>query len=205
MTTQTPRGDTRARIVDVALELFAEHGYEKTSLREIADRLGVTKAALYYHFRTKEDILAGIVDGMAAPIDDAIAWGREQPYSPELRDEIVRRFAEGMSDRQRLLRFFHENQPTIRELSVGTRFKERMIALTQLMQGPEPTFEDRVRAAVSLMVINATHFISDAYTEQTQGQGQGQSCAAPTPADRQAIALRVALDVAEQIGKPAQS
>jgi len=60
---------------------------------------------------------------------------------------------------------------------------------------------------LSLMVINATHFISDAYTEQTQGQGQGQgqSCAAPTPADRQAIALRVALDVAEQIGKPAQS
>ncbi|QMU72983.1 TetR/AcrR family transcriptional regulator [Streptacidiphilus sp. P02-A3a] len=196
MTTQTPRGDTRARIVDVALELFAEHGYEKTSLREIADRLGVTKAALYYHFRTKEDILAGIVDSMAAPIDDAIAWGREQPYSPELRDEIVRRFAEGMSDRQRLLRFFHENQPTIRELSVGTRFKERMIALTQLMQGPEPTFEDRVRAAVSLMVINATHFISDACAEQ------GKPDSAPSPADRQAIALRVALDVAEQIGKP---
>lgn len=185
--------------MDVALELFAEHGYEKTSLREIADRLGVTKAALYYHFRTKEDILAGIVDTMAAPIDDAIAWGREQPYSPELRDEIVRRFAEGMSDRQRLLRFFHENQPTIRELSVGTRFKERMIALTQLMQGPEPTFEDRVRAAVSLMVINATHFISDSCAEQ------GQPDTAPTPADRQAIALRVALDVAEQIGKPDQS
>ena len=197
MTTQTPRGDTRARIVDVALELFAEHGYEKTSLREIADRLGVTKAALYYHFRTKEDILAGIVDSMAAPIDDAIAWGREQPYSPVLRDEIVRRFAEGMADRQRLLRFFHENQPTIRELSVGTRFKDRMIALTQLMQGPEPTFEDRVRAAVSLMVINATHFISDSCDEQ-----QGQQTGSPTPADRQAVALRVALDVAEQIGKP---
>src|ERR1700722_7064727 len=107
-TDQAPRrarGDTRERIQAVALELFAEHGYEKTSLREIADRLGVTKAALYYHFRTKEDILAGIVDSMSAPIDEAIAWGEQQPYSPELRDEIVRRFAEGMSDRQRLLRF----------------------------------------------------------------------------------------------------
>ena len=99
MTTQTPRGDTRARILDIALELFAEHGYEKTSLREIADRLGVTKAALYYHFRTKEDILAGIVDTMSAPIEEAIAWGREQPYSPALRDEIVRRFADGMQSR----------------------------------------------------------------------------------------------------------
>ena len=47
----------RERILDVALELFNEQGYDKTSLREIAERLGVTKAALYYHFERKEDIL----------------------------------------------------------------------------------------------------------------------------------------------------
>ena len=45
------------------MRLFVEHGYDKTSLREIADQVGVTKAALYYHFRTKEDIVrAGIED-----------------------------------------------------------------------------------------------------------------------------------------------
>ena len=48
------RSDTRARIQQVALELFAEQGYDKTSLREIAERLDVTKAALYYHFKSKE-------------------------------------------------------------------------------------------------------------------------------------------------------
>ena len=89
------RGNTRQRIQDVALELFAEQGYEKTSLREIADRLGVTKAALYYHFRTKEDILAGIVARISEPIEQTIAWGQQQEYSPEVRDEILRRFAEG--------------------------------------------------------------------------------------------------------------
>src|SRR5512132_2864062 len=52
-----PRGDTRERIQAIARELFAEQGYEKTSLREIAERLGVTKAALYYHFKSKEDIV----------------------------------------------------------------------------------------------------------------------------------------------------
>jgi AcrR family transcriptional regulator len=55
MTDPTP--STRQRILDVALQLFNEQGYDKTSLREIADRLGVTKAALYYHFERKEDIL----------------------------------------------------------------------------------------------------------------------------------------------------
>src|SRR5271170_2499277 len=52
-----PRGSTRERILDIALALFNEHGYDKTSLREIAERLGTTKAALYYHFERKEDIL----------------------------------------------------------------------------------------------------------------------------------------------------
>jgi AcrR family transcriptional regulator len=52
-----PRGSTRERILDVALELFNERGYDGTSLRDISERLGVTKAALYYHFERKEDIL----------------------------------------------------------------------------------------------------------------------------------------------------
>src|ERR1700690_1609293 len=52
-----PRGATRERILDVALELFNNRGYEKTSLPEIADRLGITKAALSSTFASKEYIL----------------------------------------------------------------------------------------------------------------------------------------------------
>jgi AcrR family transcriptional regulator len=51
-----PRGEMRELILDAALELFIEQGYDKTSLRQIAERVGVTKAALYYHFARKEDI-----------------------------------------------------------------------------------------------------------------------------------------------------
>ena len=75
----TPRTDTRARIQSVALELFAEQGYEKTSLREIAERLGVTKAALYYHFKSKEDIVRSLVEDYFGQIDALIAWGQDQP------------------------------------------------------------------------------------------------------------------------------
>ena len=76
------RGNTRQRIQDVALELFAEQGYEKTSLREIAEHLDVTKAALYYHFKTKEDILISLFEDLTRPIDELIDWGREQPRHP---------------------------------------------------------------------------------------------------------------------------
>ncbi|MFF4651018.1 TetR/AcrR family transcriptional regulator [Streptomyces sp. NPDC001380] len=190
MSTRTPRGDTRARILDVALELFAEQGYEKTSLREIADRLGVTKAALYYHFKTKDDIVRGIVESAAAPLDEVIAWGEGRPWSPEMRDEVVRRFAERMAERVRLLRFFHENQPAVRELNAGALFKQRMISMIRLIEGPERTFQDRVRAAMSLFAINAGLFLLQ---EDPEEPDSGDA------AERQAAALEVALEIARLI------
>src|ERR1700709_225176 len=54
--------DTRARILQVARALIAEEGFPATSTRELSDRLGFTKAALYYHFRTKEDLLAALIE-----------------------------------------------------------------------------------------------------------------------------------------------
>jgi AcrR family transcriptional regulator len=67
-----PRGATRERILDVALDLFIEQGYDKTSLREIADRLGFTKAALYYHFERKEDILLALHLRLHALVPDVL-------------------------------------------------------------------------------------------------------------------------------------
>jgi AcrR family transcriptional regulator len=51
---------TRERILDVALDLFIDQGFDKTSLREIAQQLGLTKAAVYYHFASKDDILLAL-------------------------------------------------------------------------------------------------------------------------------------------------
>ncbi len=61
----TPGGDeevksTRERILDVALDLFVDKGFDKTSLREIAEKLGFSKAALYYHFASKADIFLAL-------------------------------------------------------------------------------------------------------------------------------------------------
>ncbi|MGE7435682.1 MULTISPECIES: TetR/AcrR family transcriptional regulator [Kitasatospora] len=196
-TTQSPRTDTRARILDVALELFSEQGYEKTSLREIADRLGVTKAALYYHFKTKDDIVHGIVESMAAPIDEVIAWGQEEAWSPQLRDELVRRFAAGMASRAPLLRFFHENQPALRESKAGLEFKDRMLAMIRLVQGPDAGFPDRLRATMALFTINSAFFLL-----KESVNGGGLECSEPkvsTVAEAMEAALTVALEIAARI------
>src|SRR5215467_1989198 len=86
------RSDTRARIQQVAVELFTEHGYEGTSLREIAERLDVTKAALYYHFKSKEDIVESLVEDYFGQMDELIAWARLQPRTAPSRREILVRY-----------------------------------------------------------------------------------------------------------------
>ena len=55
---------TKQRILDIALELFAQNGYLGTSMSDIAARLGITKAALYKHYAGKQEILERIVERM---------------------------------------------------------------------------------------------------------------------------------------------
>ncbi len=54
------RTTTRERILHEAEQLFVERGYHATALQEVADRVGITKAALYYHFSSKAQILGDL-------------------------------------------------------------------------------------------------------------------------------------------------
>lgn len=56
--------NTKARILEEALKLFSQSGYMGTSMNDIAARLGVTKAALYKHYQSKQEILNSIIDKM---------------------------------------------------------------------------------------------------------------------------------------------
>ncbi|MCF3964007.1 TetR/AcrR family transcriptional regulator [Streptomyces fuscigenes] len=152
------RSDTRQRIQDVALDLFVEHGYEKTSLREIAERLDVTKAALYYHFKTKEDILVSLFEDLAQPLDELIAWGRAQPNTLESKEELLRRYAEQLKGASRLFRFVQENQAELRDLRVGETFRSRVEATVELLLTPDPSLADRVRTTTALFSLHVGMF-----------------------------------------------
>ncbi|MGX9791800.1 TetR/AcrR family transcriptional regulator [Mycobacterium sp. MMS18-G62] len=54
--------NTRQRLIDVAVDLFTRHSFAGTSLQMIADELGFTKAAIYHHFRTREQLLAAVLE-----------------------------------------------------------------------------------------------------------------------------------------------
>jgi AcrR family transcriptional regulator len=150
--------DTRSRLRELALELFAEQGYEKTSLREIAERLGVTKAALYYYFKSKEDIVRSLVEDYVAELDDLIAWAKDQPRTPQTRAQIIRRYLRIVANGSAVFRMLHQNQAAVSSLAAakerGELFRERMDALIGLLTEPDAPLHDQVRAASCLISIS---------------------------------------------------
>ncbi|WP_037773057.1 TetR/AcrR family transcriptional regulator [Streptomyces sclerotialus] len=180
-TAHARRGNTRQRIQDVALDLFAQQGYEKTSLREIAERLEVTKAALYYHFKTKEDIVISLFEDLARPCDELIAWAGDRPRTLETKQEVLRRYSEALRDAAPLFRFMQENQATVRDLSIGESFKARMLTMIGLLKEPDAELKDQARCVTALVSMHAGMF--------AMGNVEGD------PEEKRAAILEVALEL----------
>ncbi|MGH3422653.1 MAG: TetR/AcrR family transcriptional regulator [Streptosporangiaceae bacterium] len=167
-TSSAPRTDTRSRVQKVALELFAEQGYEKTSLREIAERLGVTKAALYYHFKSKEDIVRSFTEDYFCRLDALIAWGREQPSGGRTAQELLDRYITIVMESGEVFRFLERNQATIHGTEDGkhrfTQFRPRLAALMEIITGPDAPPRSRIRAAAAIFAVSTScmFFMKDA-------------------------------------------
>ena len=151
---------TRARIQQVALELFSERGYEATSLREIAERLGVTKAALYYHFRTKEDIVQSLFEDQLAELDALIAWAESQPPTVETRHEFIRRYADLLQRRGhfKVLQFFQRDQLSMQKHQAGATLRSRLMAIQRLLSPPDTPPTVRLRRSLAIMAIHTAWF-----------------------------------------------
>jgi AcrR family transcriptional regulator len=162
------RGDTRERMQQVALELFAEQGYERTSLREIAERLGVTKAALYYHFKSKEDIVRSFTEDYFARLDALIAWGREQPPGAPTARELLDRYITIVMESGEVFRFLERNQATVHGTEDGkhrfTQFRPRLKVLMEIITGPDAPTRSRVRVAAAIFAVSTScmFFMKDA-------------------------------------------
>jgi len=147
--------DTRRRAVEVALELFTEQGYERTSLREIAERLGIKQASLYYHFPSKDALLAGILEDLVAPVDELVAWSQAQPRTTETRRELLRRVALAIRGPwSRWIQFAQANQTTLRDhRAEGEQIQRRLVGLLAAMVDPEDEPRRQLRCLLALAAV----------------------------------------------------
>jgi AcrR family transcriptional regulator len=184
------RTNTREQIRSVALEMFAERGYDGTSLREIAEQLGITKAAVYYHYKTKEDILVSLLEDFLGQVDGLLDWAEDQPPGPATRHAVVERYAELLSGRaSKLARFMQEGQPAIRELAAGLDLRKRFGRLIPLLIDDITTPEAALRGQLAVVAVHLGAF----------GPPAGKSESIPAlhddPVERRAAASRIALEL----------
>lgn len=149
--------DTKAEIHRAAIELFSTRGYEKTSLREIAEQVGITKASLYYHYSSKQDLLQAVVGNFFAEARAVMDSVKGVPWSPERECELLGGYLDVV------IRHRHVGPAILRDLSaVLAVYEENIDDLIESMQqvhswlaGPGGSVADRLRATAATETIGA--------------------------------------------------
>jgi AcrR family transcriptional regulator len=158
------KSDTRQRILDVALDLFTEQGYDGTSLREIAEQLGVTKAALYYHFESKEDILMALHMRIHDFGREALMLIGEEPVTLELWENLLDQITGEMLAQRKLFLMHERNQAVMEKLHREDHDAEHEDIQNQFRRvlGDERVpVRDRVRMAAAFGVVFSSIFLGD--------------------------------------------
>jgi AcrR family transcriptional regulator len=142
-----PRSDTRQRIQDVARDLFLQQGVQRTSLQDIADKLGITKPALYYHFASREDLVRSILVPL---IDEGERFVADQE---NLGHTDARELLEGYFDfhyrhRQDLMLVLSE-LTMLADLGLIDKVLAWRDRLGKLVFGARPTLAQSTRAVVA--------------------------------------------------------
>ena len=107
------RGEGRERILDEARRLFLTHGYAETSMQEIADAVGMTKPALYYHFRDKQDLLLAVLSRELEEGHQAFVaiLSSKKSLADRLQEGAVWAFSRIKGDLGRLMNDMHRMVP----------------------------------------------------------------------------------------------
>jgi AcrR family transcriptional regulator len=155
LTTSTRTG-TRERILDAALDLFSEHGFDGSSLQQIADRLGLTKAALYYYFRSKDELLTALIAPAVTDLDTLLDTHAEATETPASRRRFMQSYVDYLLRHRRLIAYISRDLATLAHPAIATGNRERRARTEALLFGADLDFHDQVRVAMAFGGIQAT-------------------------------------------------
>ena len=142
------RTAAQTRVLDAALKLISEHGVSGTSLQMIADQMGVTKAAVYRQFKTKEEIVIAITEREMSRLEDALEAAEAQGHPLRAREVLLDTMIEQAIDRRGAFNVPLFDPVIIRlqaEYEPFQRFIERLYAA---LLGTEAGVEARLHAAM---------------------------------------------------------
>jgi len=143
-----PYSAAQQRVIAAALDLFAQHGVSGTSLQMIADAIGVTKAAVYHQFHTKEEIVVAAVDVELAQVFAALDRAEQGEPGPRAAEIVLTQVIDNAVARRRMVSTLQHDPVINRLLANQEHFQLFMRRLYRVLVGDATDPEARVRAAM---------------------------------------------------------
>ena len=143
-----PRTPAKARIVAAAAGLFAEHGVGGTSLQMIADAIGVTKAAVYHQFKTKEEIVLAVAEAELARLEATMDAAEAEPDPARVRDALLTGIVDLAVARRRMESTLTGDPVINRFYAHYEPFHQVMRRLYRLLMNDDSSPEARMRAVM---------------------------------------------------------
>lgn len=160
---------TRERILGVALDLFTEKGFDKTSLREIAEHLGFTKAAIYYHFASKDDILMALHMRLHEIGSDSLRTFAEDQASAARWEDLLSSLVDQMLAQRKLFWMHERNQAALDRLhnkEHDAQHEDLQERFRKILADPSIPLPERVHMAASFGALFAVALLSgDSFAE----------------------------------------
>jgi AcrR family transcriptional regulator len=138
----------QTRIIEAALVLFAEHGISGTSLQMIADAIGVTKAAVYHQYNTKDEIVLAVTQVVLARLEAAVTAAEGERTRSRAREVLIAQMIDLAIERRRTASVLQRDPVMLRFLQEHGPFRRVMGRLNRLLMGGASDPRARVQAAV---------------------------------------------------------
>jgi AcrR family transcriptional regulator len=143
----------KARIIETALVLFGEHGVSGTSLQMIADAIGVSKAAVYQQYNTKDEIILAVAEVVVAGLDEAAAAAEAERSRARAREVLIARLIDLAVESRRMASILHQDPVIVRLLDEHEPFRLVFERMNRVMTGGGSDPQARVRAAMIIAAI----------------------------------------------------
>jgi len=137
----------QSRIIEAALTLFAEHGISGTSLQMIADAIGVTKAAVYHQYNTKDEIILAVAQAVLARLEAAVTAAEAERSHSRAREVLIAAMIDLAVERRRMAGLLQRDPVMVRFLENHGPFRRVMIRVNRLLMGGAAHPRARVQAA----------------------------------------------------------
>ena len=142
--------DTRQRLIDVAVRLFTRHSFAGTSLQMIADELGFTKAAVYHHFHTREELLGAVVEPVFAQLRAGIERAEAQRGRNARAEHMLAEYVDIAVRNRSLMAVLAGDAGVVEKLRAQPDFGDLISRQIKLLADLEPGPAGLVKAAVVL-------------------------------------------------------